>query len=145
MSYEYELAMGTNKNAAAEAVTDETGRRSLTTQWTDAASDVAVPALAIGGVAALVLTFLALSVALPFGIGAVGGAITGPKGHKKEAAKKAAIYGGLAGIGSGIVLGVVSSVLESARPGAGRYVGGSGLIPFAVGLYIGYKQREKYL
>lgn len=95
-----------------------------------------------GAFGTLLLGILALGIALPFGIGAIGGAIAGPPGGKKEAAKKAALYGGLAGIGSGIALNIISGA-------TGRYVsgsvGGSALIPFGVGLYIGYKKREESL
>ena len=140
MSYEYELAMGTDKNGAAAngeaAAIPAPGWETEVVQQNGNGGSALVAGGVLAGVAALVLGFLAFSIALPFGIGAAGGALAAPKGHKKEAAKKAAIYGGLAGIGSGIVLNIVSGA-------TGRYVGGSGLIPFAVGLYVGYQKREE--
>jgi hypothetical protein len=97
----------------------------------------------VGALALLLLGIVVIGIAMPFALGAAGAAITGAKGYKKEAAKKGAIYGGLAGIGAGIVLTIISAGLESVSQGSGRYVGGSGLVPFAVGLYIGYKHKER--
>jgi len=139
MSYEYELALGTNEKNGEPASIDWGEGRDLPTQWRDAASDAGpllASGLGVGALVGIILGFVALSIALPFGIGAVGGAIAAPEGRRKDAAKKAAIYGGIAGIGTGLVLNIVSGA-------TGRYVGGSGLVPFAVGLYIGYKERER--
>jgi hypothetical protein len=145
------FGLGTNGNGAEPVAVTVPGLQLEDQAFVDtgvpAPADNGTRALAIGaGVGALALLLLGIvviGIAMPFALGAAGAAITGAKGYKKEAAKKGAIYGGLAGIGAGIVLTIVSAGLESVSQGSGRYVGGSGLVPFAVGLYIGYKQKER--
>jgi hypothetical protein len=153
--YEYDTLMGLGTNgkdgaadpraqfqAQVDRIEQEAAARNGMQPNMPPASGLAVGA-GIGALALLLLGVVVIGIATPFALGAVGAAITGPKGMKKAAAKKGAIYGGLAGIGAGIVLTVVSGALESVRQGSGRYIGGSGLVPFAVGLYIGYKEKEK--
>lgn len=101
--------------------------------------------LAIGALGALLLGVVVLGLAMPFALGAIGGAIAAPSGLKKGAAKKGAVYGGLIGIGVNIALSFMTSVIQAASGSRTSYIGGAGIVPLAVGLYIGYKQREQRL
>lgn len=99
--------------------------------------------LAIGALGALLLGVVVLGLAMPFALGAIGGAIAAPSGLKKVAAKRGAVYGGLIGIGVNIALSLMTSVIQAASGSRTSYIGGAGIVPLAVGLYIGYKQREQ--
>jgi len=151
MSYEYESMMGLGAETQASDVLleDNVVGPPIAVNDQEAPFDPGGNSngLAIGlglsAIAALFLGVLAFGLAMPFGLGALGAAVMAPEGHRKEAAKRGAIYGGLAGIGAGIVLTIVSGALNTIREGSGRYIGGSGLVPVAVGLYIGYKERER--
>lgn len=99
--------------------------------------------LAIGALGALLMGVVVLGLAMPFALGAIGGAIAAPSGLKKGAAKKGAVYGGLIGIGVNIALSLMTSVIQAASGSRTSYIGGAGIVPLAVGLYIGYKQREQ--
>jgi hypothetical protein len=100
-------------------------------------------ALGIGALLTLLLGGVVLGLAAPFALGAVGGAIAAPKGQKKEVAKKAAVYGGLIGVGANMALSVLAGIVEAASGSRALYYTGGGLIPLAVGLYIGYKRRDR--
>lgn len=96
----------------------------------------------IGALTALLLGVVVVGLAMPFALGAAGGAIAAPKGQRKEAAKQGAIYGGIAGIGAGILASLISTIASAASGSRAPYVGGAGMVPLAVGLYLGYKRRS---
>jgi hypothetical protein len=105
--------------------------------------DGTLAALGIGALLTLLLGGVLLGLAAPFALGAIGGAIAAPSGQKKDAAKTGAIYGGLIGVGANIALSLISSVIRAASGSRTAYIGGAGLVPLAVGLYIGYKRRDR--
>jgi hypothetical protein len=107
------------------------------------AGEGTLAALGIGALLTLLLGGVLLGLAAPFVLGAIGGAVAAPRGRKKEAAKTGAVYGGLIGVGANIALSLVSSVIRAASGSRTAYIGGAGLVPLAVGLYIGYKRRER--
>jgi hypothetical protein len=75
------------------------------------------------------------ALAIPFGVGAVAGAVAAPEGRKKTAAKWGALAGGLGGMAAyPIVFGVTGS-----RPVARSM---SSLAPIALGAYMGVRERE---
>ena len=109
----------------------------------DAGVNDTLAALGIGALLTLLLGGVVLGLAAPFALGALGGAIAAPGGEKKQAAKQGAVYGGLIGIGTNIALSLVSTVIRASSGSRTAYIGGAGLVPLAVGLYIGYKKREE--
>jgi ABC-type Fe3+ transport system permease subunit len=96
----------------------------------------------LGALTALLLGVVVIGLAMPFALGAAGAAIAAPKGERKDAAKQGAIYGGIAGIGAGILASLVSMLASAASGTRASYVGGAGMVPLAVGLYLGYKRRR---
>lgn len=103
--------------------------------------DLLVSGAGLGALTALLLGVIVVGLAMPFALGAVGAAIAAPKGQRKDAAKQGAIYGGLAGIGAGILASLISTIASAASGTRAPYVGGAGMVPLAVGLYLGYKRR----
>jgi len=92
------------------------------------------PGLAVGLLGLLGGIFL-FAIAVPFGVGAIAGAIAAPHGRKKTAAKWGALAGGLGGMAAyPIVFGVTGS-----RPVARSM---SSLAPIALGAYMGVRERE---
>lgn len=103
--------------------------------------DLLVAGAGLGAITTLILGVIVVGLAMPFALGAAGAAIAAPKGERKAAAKQGAIYGGIAGIGAGILASLISTVASAASGGRTPYVGGAGMVPLAVGLYLGYKRR----
>jgi hypothetical protein len=77
------------------------------------------------------------ALAIPFGIGAISGAIAAPHGRKKSAAKWGALAGGL----GGMVAYPIVSGLTGSQPVARSM---SSLAPIALGAYMGFREREKF-
>lgn len=75
------------------------------------------------------------ALAIPFGVGAISGAIAAPHGRKKTAAKWGALAGGLGGL---VAYPIVSGVTGS-RP-ISRSL--SSLTPIVLGAYMGVRERE---
>ena len=97
----------------------------------------------LGALTALLLGVVVVGLAMPFALGAAGAAIAAPKGQRRDAAKQGAIYGGIAGIGAGILASLISTIASAASGTRAPYVGGAGMVPLAVGLYLGYRRRQQ--
>lgn len=135
MSYESLMGFGADPTTPAQVVdgtstSAQGGSRSLLTLG-----------VGLGGLTVLLLGVVAIGLAMPFALGAAGAAIAAPAGQRKEAAKQGAVYGGLAGIGAGILASLISSVIRAASGNRSAYVGGAGMVPLAVGIYLGYRRR----
>ena len=134
----YESLMGFGEEPRADLVQTVASGSSPTIR----AGEGTLAALGIGALLTLLLGGVVLGLAAPFALGAAGGAIAAPRGQKKAAAKAGAVYGGLIGVGANIALSVLAGLVEAASGSRALYYTGGGLVPLAVGLYIGYKRRE---
>lgn len=134
MSYESLMGLGANPTPAEIPSVEATGP-------SRSSNDLLVAGAGLGALTALLLGVIVIGLAMPFALGAAGGAIAAPKGQRKEAAKQGAIYGGLAGIGAGILASLISTMASVASGSRAPYVSGAGMVPLAVGLYLGYKRR----
>ena len=91
--------------------------------------------VAAAGVIGLLGGIVLFALAIPFGVGAISGAVAAPHGRKKTAAKWGALAGGLGGMAAyPIVFGLTGS-----RPVARSM---SSLAPIALGAYMGVRERE---
>jgi hypothetical protein len=136
MSYESLMGLGADPATPVSTVTVDNmnGRPGR---------DLLVAGAGLGALTALILGVIAIGLAMPFALGAAGAAIAAPKGQRRDAAKQGAIYGGIAGIGAGILASLISTVASAASGARTPYVGGAGMVPLAVGLYLGYKRRQQ--
>lgn len=75
------------------------------------------------------------ALAIPFGVGAISGAIAAPHGRKKTAAKWGALAGGLGGL---VAYPIASGVTGSGS--IARRI--SSLTPIVIGAYMGVRERE---
>jgi len=133
----YEAMMGLGADPTPQQqIVGERIREEQVVMPGDRRSDIVLLFL-LGGLAVGVLALVAIAVAFPFILGAGGAALVAPSGYKKQFAKKGAVYGGLIGIGTNVVVAMLSSVTGRTIYGVG------GLVPFAVGLYIGTKEKER--
>jgi len=144
MSYESMMGFGVDTGSMATAATSVqpqtvASEQNITSNHPNGGGAI----LALGALGALLFGVVVLGLAMPFALGAIGGALAAPSGQKKESAKRGAVYGGLIGIGVNIALSFMTSVIQAASGSRTSYIGGAGIVPLAVGLYIGYKQRER--
>lgn len=138
----YESLMGLGVEPIPDPVQAVASGSNLT-RFDDPSHSGTLAALGIGALLTLLLGGVVIGLAAPFALGAIGGAIAAPSGQKKDAAKAGAIYGGLIGVGANIALSVLAGLVEAASGSRALYYTSGGLVPLAVGLYIGYKRRER--
>lgn len=136
----YESLMGLGAEPVFDPVQAVASGSNLTN---DSSHSGTIAALGVGALLTLLLGGIVVGLAAPFALGAIGGAIAAPGGQKKDAAKAGAIYGGIIGVGANIALSVLAGLVEAASGSRALYYTGGGLVPLAVGLYIGYKRRER--
>jgi len=128
----YEALMGLGVDPTEPVTVDNASRP---------ARDLLVSGAGLGAITVLILGVVVVGLAMPFALGAAGGAIAAPRGQRRDAAKQGAIYGGIAGIGAGVLASLVSTLASAATGNRASYVGGAGMVPLAVGLYLGYRRR----
>jgi len=132
MSYEYERVMGFG--ADEDVSSTPPAPDTIVGERPEGGSNVSP--VVIGGLLAAFGGIVLFALAVPFGVGAISGAIAAPEGHKRRAAKWGALAGGLGGLATyPIVYGLTGSA------GISRSM--SSLAPIALGTYMGMRERER--
>jgi hypothetical protein len=140
MAYEYERAFGFGDNGdpmtpAANSVMPQTIIAGERLDVETAGASPQLSPVAAAGILGILGGVVLFALAIPFGVGAIAGAVAAPEGRKKTAAKWGALAGGLGGMAAyPIVFGVTGS-----RPVARSM---SSLAPIALGAYMGVRERE---
>lgn len=92
--------------------------------------------LAVAGVLGILGGLALFAILLPFGIGAVSGAVIAPSGRRKAAAKSGAWAGGIGGfVAYPLIYGVTGNTPLATRL--------AGIAPMVLGGYMGYRERQK--
>ncbi len=100
----------------------------------DAGGGSAGDVLVLGGLLALIGGVVLFAFAIPFGVGAISGAVAAPSGRKKHAAKWGALAGGVGGM---VTYPVVNGLTGSSRVASAM----STLAPIALGAWVGVRER----
>lgn len=90
----------------------------------------------VAGVLGILGGLAIFAILLPFGVGAIAGAVVAPEGRRKAAAKSGAWVGGIGGfVAYPLLYGVTGSSSFATRM--------AGIAPMVLGGYMGYREREK--
>lgn len=102
----------------------------------DSAGNGQVSPVAVAGVLGIIGGIALFMLAIPFGVGAISGAVVAPSGRRKAAAKTGALAGGLGGLAAyPLLYGLTGSSDLASRL--------AGITPMALGAYMGYRERQK--